>query len=103
MSQLKIGAIRDFQTPDYTVHLVQKGQLNQLAGEAQKQYLVHVLPAGAMSQDEDGNLICDCTDHTFYHFDNFEDAQAKYLELADEYGATLKVREWSPAGWRAHS
>ena len=94
MAQLKIGALRDFQHTGHQVHLVQKGTICQLAGECEKEYLVHDAPENSITVDQNNNLVTDCSSHKLYHYDNFEEAQAKYLKLRDLYGAATKVDEF---------
>lgn len=101
-TQLRVGALRDFSIPDRYVYLVQQGQANHLSSHAQKTYLVYDTPKSSF-YSQDGDLICRCDQGTNYHFDSFEEAQAKYLELADEYGAALKVQEWTPSDWHPNS
>lgn len=99
VAQVKLGALRDFQAGGFIVHLVMQGMMNELSAECEKKFLVHVVPAGAITADEEDNLVKNCSKQTLYHFDTWEEAQKQYLSLADQYGAVLKIREWSAKNW----
>lgn len=98
---IKIGALRDFETETDSVYLVQKGQINTLAGYIKSEYAVCICPKTSFYVDKNNDLICDEKNCIMEEYDTFETAQKRYLELAKIDNVKLKVQEWSAKDWKS--